>query len=481
MSSKQENVAVGNDDVESIETGKKKHKKLVPAEPTKYVNFNIDKHCIALMQSCPFFASISRYVRKLESVDIPTAGVMYDKETDDIVLLYNPEFMERVRLMSNGDAKVAGILTHEFYHLVFDHLGHRRRDPKNYWNVSTDAAINCLILSSSGDLPPGLILPGLKMTDIDGNPVETKEGTPGYVIEHWPQMKASEWYYNDLMREAKKNNWQQGMKIKIKMKGQPGEGGKQGDDGDGDEIEVEFDSFDAHEGWDDIPEEEREFITEKVRQIVERAARTADQQSNGWGNIPSELREQIRKFVSRQVDWRSVLRQFIGKLVRGQRALSIKRINKKYPYIHPGTKRGYQAKLAICMDQSGSVSTEAIELFFGELGSLTRKIDITVIPFDHSVAVDKIFEWKRGSTPKLERVRQGGTCFNAPTKFVNDVKNRGKWDGMIIMTDGECSKPCDSRVRRAWVVCPNHKLMFDTEETVISLTDEPPQTDGPWR
>lgn len=445
------------------------------------LKFNIDKHCIGLMQKCPFFATISRYVRKLECSDIPTAGVCYDRSTDDIVLLYNPLFMARVGAMPNGDGKIEGILTHEFYHLVFDHLGSRRKEPKNYWNIATDAAINSIIMGNSGDLPPGLIMPGQPLTDIDGNSIEEKEGTPGHVIANWPKDRASEWYYSDLMREAKKNNWPtSGGKIRIKIKGQPGKGDPgDGSGGEGD-IEVEFDSFDSHDGWDDIPEEERELITEKVRQIVERAVRTADQQANGWGNIPSEMRESIRRFVSHQVDWRQVLRQFIGKLVRGERALSIKRINKKYPYIHPGTKRGYQAKLAICMDQSGSVSTEAIELFFGELSNLTRKIDVTIIPFDHEVAVDKIFEWKRGTMPKLERVRQGGTCFDAPNKFVNDPKNRGRFDGYLMMTDGECSKPSSSRLKRAWVLCPDHKLLFETDETQIFLSKEAPHTGGAW-
>lgn len=462
-------------------TKKQTKKPLTEASPARWTTFNIDKPCIDLMQRCPFFATISRYVRKVETMDVPTAGVAYDRETDDIVLYYNPVFMAKVNAMKNGPAKVEGILTHEYYHLVFDHLGSRRKDPRNYWNIATDAAINCIILSNSGDLPPGLILPGTPTTDMDGNPVEDKEGTPGHVIANWPKMQASEWYFNDLMKQAKKNGWGDG-KIRIKLKGMKGQGkpGEDGQPGEGD-VEVEMDSFDDHGGWDKIPEEERELITEKVKQIVERAVQKADQQANGWGNIPSEMREAIRKFISHQVDWRIVLRQFVGRLCKGERTQSIKKINKKYPYIHAGTKRGYRAKLAICMDQSGSVSSEAVALFFGELSNLTRKVDITIIPFDHEVAKDKIFEWKRGTTPKLERVRQGGTCFDAPTKFVNDPKNRGRWEGVIFMTDGECSKPANSRIRRAWVICPDHKLLFETDELQIHLTKELPKNSGPWR
>ena len=41
----------------------------------------------------------------------------------------------------------------------------------------------------------------------------------------------------------------------------------------------------------------------------------------------------------------------------------------------------------------------------------------------------------------------GGTCFNAPTKFVND----GNYDGHIVLTDMGASKPIPSRVKRMWM------------------------------
>ena len=67
------------------------------------------------------------------------------------------------------------------------------------------------------------------------------------------------------------------------------------------------------------------------------------------------------------------------------------------------------------------------------------------------------FEWKKGNKVEAKRVRGGGTDFNAPTQIVNDPKNRGRWDGMLILTDGECSKPVSSRVKRGWVVSPGHR------------------------
>jgi predicted metal-dependent peptidase len=54
------------------------------------------------------------------------------------------------------------------------------------------------------------------------------------------------------------------------------------------------------------------------------------------------------------------------------------------------------------------------------------------------------------------RTRCGGTDFDAVAKFVNDTKNRGRWSGIIILTDGYA--PTMSAVNGAkvlWVVTPS--------------------------
>ena len=51
---------------------------------------------------------------------------------------------------------------------------------------------------------------------------------------------------------------------------------------------------------------------------------------------------------------------------------------------------------------------------------------------------------------------------------------------MLILTDGECSAPIPSRIKRGWVLGPNQKLAFSTNEITISL-DATPQKSGAWR
>ena len=419
-------------------------------------DFNLDRHLISFLQDSPFFAELSRHIRKTPTDDMPTAAVAFDPKYDDITLYWNPEFFRGMT-----DQEIRGVLTHEFYHLVFCHLTTRRKPEGKMWNVATDLAINSIISGHANmALPAGGLMPGVFPSPPEGREwtKEEKDAMPiAQLIASFPKDQSSEWYFEKLKDKVEEE----------RKKGNTSAGG-------------ELDSFDDHSGWDQVPEELKDMVAGKVQAAVEKAVKHADSQANGWGNIPAELRDAIRRSVTNIVDWRSVLRQFIGNISRGERTTTIKRINKRYPYIHPGAKRGYVAKLLIAIDQSGSVDDGQLALFFSELSSLTKKVSVTVLPFDCSADIRDAFEWKRGSKVEAKRVRGGGTDFNAPTKVVNDPKNRGKWDGMLILTDGECSKPAPSRVKRGWVVSPGRKLEFTTDELTITL-DPTPKKSGAWR
>ncbi len=491
-------------------------------------DYNIDRHLLSFLQDAPFFAEMSRYIRKTPTMDLPTAGVAFDPEYDDITLYWNPEFFR-----SLSDSEIRGVLLHEFYHLVFQHLTNRRKTPPKMWNIATDLAINSIIVSGEGKnyaLPKGGLIPG-QFPVPPGDREFTKEEKDAMplaqLIESFPHSMASEWYFTRLKEKAeqvrkqmqdacpvhgKGNGTGKEKGKKNKSQGQDGpqddsnnsEGGSKADknkkgqnesqghgdhgndhqhDKDGQQCtcgEDWLDSMDDHSGWDQIPEEMREAVTGRIQGIVEKAVRKADSQASGWGNIPSHLREEIRKSVIKVVDWRNVLRNFVGSLERGNKTTSMKRINKRYPYIHPGTKRGYTAKLLIAVDQSGSVSDGMLSAFFGELASLTKRVSVTILPFDYTVDEQNMVEWRKGTNPEIKRVRGGGTDFEAPTKFANDPKNRGRWDGMLILTDGECSKPGPSRIKRGWVLGQGCHLHFPTDEITISLDPNPHKT-GAWR
>lgn len=449
-------------------------------------DFNLERHLIVFLQENAFYAEISRNLRKSATLSIPTCAVSYNPVEDEFILWYNPIFFgggkytnkagEEIECEPLSNMEIRGALQHEFDHLVFGHLTARRKSPAYEWNIATDLAINSLIHSNTKNLtknfdtnsrvlPKIALIPGIRPF-VD--PKEIEKATPFQLvkmelfcdmIEKFPKHKTSEYYFNKIMERKDKDK---------------GEG-----DEDGDQL---IDSMDDHESWDALDDIQRQYVEGKVKAIVERAVMAADSHPsrNGWGNIPDDIRQAIRASISKIVDWRAVLRQFVGSLIRGERTSSIKRINRRYPYVHPGVKRNYTAKLCIAIDQSGSVDDSQLNMFFAELASLTKRVTVDILPFDYTAAENDLFTWKKGTIPSLKRVRCGGTNFDAPTLVVNDPKNRKRWDGMLIMTDGECSPPISSRIKRGWVLSKGHKLNFDSPELQVFLDDSKPMT-GAWR
>jgi predicted metal-dependent peptidase len=85
--------------------------------------------------------------------------------------------------------------------------------------------------------------------------------------------------------------------------------------------------------------------------------------------------------------------------------------------------------------------------FYAELAKLSDLAEFTVIPFDTTVNDDLVFTWKKGEKRDWKRVMCGGTCFNAPTEWVN----KHKFDGHIVITDMCAPKPVPSRCQRMWM------------------------------
>jgi predicted metal-dependent peptidase len=180
------------------------------------------------------------------------------------------------------------------------------------------------------------------------------------------------------------------------------------------------------------------------------------------------VRENIMQRLKAKVDWKKVLRYFIGRAQRSDRTNTIRKINKRFPYIHAGRKTNYSANIAIAIDQSGSVGDEMLNEFFNELNKLASLATFTVIPFDDRVFESKVYTWKKAEKRKWERVLSGGTNFDAPTTYVN---KHSEFDGLIILTDMYANKPRSCNVQRAWLTtedCKRH-MPFQTNEIVMTV------------
>ena len=397
-------------------------------------DFNLNMHVHRLLQDEPFFASLSRRINKQSSRAIPTAGVTVNKDTLQFEMLYNPDFLGGL-----PEKQVKGVLIHEFYHLVFEHVTSRKPEgvPFLLWNIAADLSINCLI--GKDNLPENCCYPGVDR------------------FENYPEGKTAEFYLEMMKNDEQFQGEGQG-------KGGEGDGeGNQQGGGSGSDSG----QFDSHEGWGDISPEERQIAQERIKDFIKKSADETNAQSRGWGTVSNQVRNEIMERLKTRVNWKKVLRAFIGNAQRADKTSSIKRINRRFPYIHAGRKTNRMANIAISIDQSGSVSDAELNAFFNELNKLADLATFTVIPFDSKVAEDKVYTWKKGEKRKWERVLYGGTDFDAPTAYVN----KRNFDGHIVLTDLYAPKPKASRCRRMWMASKYNvdNAYFKTNERIIAI------------
>jgi predicted metal-dependent peptidase len=397
--------------------------------------FDLDLHTYRLLTSEPFFAAISRQVHKSPSTAIPTAGVRINKETAQYEMLYNPEFMAKL-----PDNEKLGVLMHEFYHIIFDHVTERLppEGMTKLWNIATDLAINGL---------PGVIdkIPSIGCIPGKGP------------FAHLPAEQSADFYFEELKKQKEQD------KEKSKDKGEKGEGEGEPSDGSGDGL---GEPLDDHSGWGDVDEDTKQIAKERLGEILKDAVKEASK-SNNWGSVSSSMKKQIMERLKTWVDWRKMLSYFIKATVKADKTATIRKINKRFPRIHAGKKVQRLANIAISIDQSGSVGDDMLALFFNELNKLADIATFTVVPFDTMVDDSKVYIWKKGQRKVWERVLCGGTDFNAPTKWVNDRN----FDGHIVLTDMCAPKPIHSKSRRMWMTTKAYfdSPYFQTNEIVVAI------------
>lgn len=403
-------------------------------------DFNLNFHIFRLLKDEPFFAALSRRIDKVRTTSIPTAAITVDKTSARPILLYNEEFFKGLA----NDLERRAILKHEFFHVVFEHVTTRMPDKgmTQLWNVAFDLAINSHL---KDELPKEFKVPGKEETT--GCCIPGEKG-----FEEMPLFKSGEWYHFKLQQKVKQMIKEGKLTISESGEGLP------------------WDSLDDHSGWDEIPEDIRQLSKGLMRDFMRKAAEEANK-ANNWGSIPSDMRKEIIDKLTPRIDWKKTLRYFVKKSQRANKSSTVKRINRRFPYIHPGRKANRTSHIAISIDESGSVSDQMLAAFYAELNKLSEIATFTVIPFDTRVEAANVYEWKKGQKKGFTRVACGGTDFDAPTNYVND---KNIFDGHIILTDLQAPKPGPSKCQRMWITIDScaRNPPFSTNEVIISIPEK---------
>lgn len=407
---------ISKQDIEDIKWVQERSKNGSIAEGLEL--FNMNWHIFSLLQNEPFFAAISRHVHKTPTLSIETAGVRITSE-GYYEMIYNPYFFHKLTKEQR-----LGVIKHELYHLIFEHVSTRLPEGglTKEWNIATDLAINSHI---ANELPSFACVPGKGQ------------------YAQMPSGKSAEWYFAEVSKNKGKNG--------------EGEGG--------------MPNLDDHSGWgennENLDPSVKEIAKQRVKEMMKDAAEESNRNGNNWGSITADMRQEILDRIMQKVNWRNVLRYFIKTSQRANKTNTVRRLNKRFPYIHAGVKVERRANIAISIDQSGSVSDELLVKFFSELNGLSKLATFTVVPFDTEVDEKLVYVWKKGKHEKAKRVKCGGTDFNAPTGYVNSRH----FDGHIVLTDMCAPKPIASDCQRMWMTSREHadQKYFATTERVIVI------------
>lgn len=437
---------VANSIMEQIRENQRRNAEIYKAAVVLAKENPIAPYLLQLGTHEPFFGYVLRNMAVIPTVQIPTAGVMMSKD-GSFQLVWNPFFIKKLK--DENPLLILGILYHEMYHIICLHVSTRRYEPHNVANIAADLAINCFIPGKL--LPAGCLMPGEKLKDL--SPEQLKELKKEQIEAHkffsqliksFPRNRSMEFYFQEL----------------IKAKGPSGKNGEQ-------LVKELFDfgglsDMDNHDGWDDLTEEEQQKVKDSIRDAMAKATAKADS-SNSWGSISVDLQKEIREFISNSVPWELILKRFIGLTIQSNSYETYTRVSRRMPGVLPGYKHDYTSKVVVFIDQSGSVGDDALVLAFGELGSLAKQTEFVTYHFDDAVDANSRQEWKQGnSIPKALRTKCGGTNFMAPINYFNEHLF-GKFDGMIIITDGYAAEPTKwAKVKTAWMITPEcPKLAFN--------------------
>lgn len=402
---------------------------------------SIEEAMMELIMYEPFYAELTLRMNRQITKSVPTLAV--GPKNNEIFLFINPYFF-----CGHTVQERVGFIKHEALHCVHNHFVRARDlEPQIYenngkdrtkaervqdmtqaslLNQAMDYAINEYIPSlpkkvrvfdEKGKLMryPDKMPDGSKCKDA-GKPIDAKMCLVEHLKEQFPQVEGEqnfEYYYRLLKQKQEES----------KEKGE-GEG-----EGTG------HSTLDDHSKWHES-EMNEEQITEKVKEIVNKAHESAEERKAG--STPSEVMQAIDALNHVPRDWRQDIQRFVARSSEMLVEPCRKKRNRRYGILYPGQKKEPLMHLVTPIDASGSVKDEELAQFFAEMKRLhSMHVDITVVEFDTQVNAVYKFDPKK----EFKIHGRGGTCFKPAfellksKKFISDY---GAPDGIIFFTDGGC-------------------------------------------
>ena len=299
--------------------------------------------------------------------------------TDGKSILWSPDFVDTI-----DQEQTVGTIAHEVLHIILKHpLRRGNRDPL-LWNIATDFAINQILIDAGFKLPEGALI----------DP-KYKGLTAEAIYDRLPE-DAKEQYGNAVIGEVKD--------------------AKKDDGSDMSQAEVK-----------------------QMEADIDAKIMMAATGAKAVGKMPAFVKDLIEEMERSQVDWRNVMRRFVG----GDQPddYSFRRLHKKMYHmngmISPTIEKIGAGDVVIGIDTSLSVCKRELSFFLGEINAISEDLkprSITVITCDARVQTVKRYE-QGEEIQMIEIGGRGGTEVKPVFDYIE--KHQLPVDNMVYLSDME--------------------------------------------
>jgi predicted metal-dependent peptidase len=324
-----------------------------------------------------FYASVLYQMPMIEKSSLPTMA------TDGKSIFYNAEFTDAL-----SEAELDGVKVHEAYHRILKHHLRMGKRDAELWNIACDYAINPIIIQS------GLVLP-------EGALIDAK----------FKGMSAEKIY--DLLKED------------------------QGDDGNGGGGSGQP----QPQAWGNVEDQGGDMSEDQIKSeeatINAQVVMAVNSMKTEAGKLPANIKEIIDEMKRSQIDWKDVLRRFVG----GDQpeGYSYRRPNRRQWYLNevvtPVSNKIGCGDIVVGIDTSGSVSSIELSHFLGELNAIAESSgaeSVTIITCDYDV--QDVVRYEKGD--QIEDISckgRGGTRVMPVFDYI--AENNINVDNFIYFTD----------------------------------------------
>jgi predicted metal-dependent peptidase len=356
----------------------------------------IQKDHVALMKDPNYclYSGIIMVGRTEVKDDVQTAC------TDGRNTYYGREYMGK-----QAANKRRGVILHENLHKAFRHLSmwkHLFKENANMANMACDYVINLMIMDGDNSfvsLPDGALLDH-KYKGMDAGTV-----------------------YRMIKEEAK------GGTVRIKTVGD-----QEGEDVPVIEIGNGLDEHDW-ESSEGMTTEEKEALAKDIDQALRQGAILAGKMS---ANVPREISD----ILQAKVDWREALREFVTSFCVDKDESTWRRPSRRWigqDVYMPSMIGESVGRIVVGIDMSGSIGTEEIGQFLGEVQNICERVKpegIDLLYWDTRVCQHEKYEQDQldNLLSSTKPRGGGGTDPQCIVDYMNDKKIKAEC--AVILTDG---------------------------------------------